>query len=282
VGSGTSKLEIAATPTSNFKLADSEMRISGCKASVTVGGDDKSSEETTKVASSSSSSEETPEETTSSDVTTIAEVTTASEKVTETTTEITTVVETDDVKTTFNDIQNYPWAVDFIENLAAQKIINGYSDGSFKPADNIKRADFVMMLMKAIGEDVSNTNGKSFDDVDSGAYYAGAVCTAKNLGIANGNGDGTFSPSSNITRQDMMLLAKNAIEYKTGKKTEGNVSVLDGFNDKAEISAYAQNGLAAMVEAGIINGTGKSIEPKANTTRAQAAVVIYKIINYKA
>jgi lactocepin len=75
----------------------------------------------------------------------------------------------------------------------------------------------------------------------------------------------------------MMILAKKALEYKTGEAISGDVSVLDKFADKDNISAYAKESLAAMVQAGLVNGTGNNIEPKANTTRAQAAVVMSKI-----
>ena len=67
-----------------------------------------------------------------------------------------------------------------------------------------------------------------------------AVGLAKDLGIANGNGDGTFSPASNITRQDMMILAKKALVYKLGKDiTVENTDNLKGFSDYEDISAYA-------------------------------------------
>jgi hypothetical protein len=132
------------------------------------------------------------------------------------------------------------------------------------------------MLLKTIGEEIAPRED-GFTDVDPNAYYADAVNTAKMLGIASGNGDGTFSPTSEITRQDMMILAKKALEFVNGENISGDVSVLDKFADKDDISAYAEESLAAMVNAGYVNGTGDNIEPKANTTRAQAAVVMSKI-----
>jgi hypothetical protein len=75
----------------------------------------------------------------------------------------------------------------------------------------------------------------------------------------------------------MMILAKKALEFVNGENISGDVSVLDKFADKDDISAYAEESLAAMVNAGYVSGTGDNIEPKANTTRAQAAVVMSKI-----
>ena len=131
------------------------------------------------------------------------------------------------------------------------------------------------------GVDVTKAPQSNFSDVENGAYYYNAVGLAKDLGIANGNGDGTFSPASNITRQDMMILAKKALVYKLGSDiTVENTDNLKGFSDYEDISAYALESLSAMVKDGYVNGMdGNKIAPKATTTRVQAATVIYKIMN---
>lgn len=203
------------------------------------------------------------------------------EEISEETTEVTTeeATEATTVQTVeFNDIDAYPWAVSYINDLASKKIINGYEDGSFKPADNVKRADFIIMVINAMGVDNGQEIDDNFDDVAENAYYYRAVGIAKQLGIANGNGDGTFAPTSYITRQDMMIIAKKALEIAKGSEITGDAAVLDKFADKNEISAYAVDSLAAMVENAVVNGTGNNIEPKSNTTRAQAAVIISKVL----
>ena len=133
------------------------------------------------------------------------------------------------------------------------------------------------MLTRALG--LENNGTDNFTDVPAGAYYANAVAAAKAAGIVNGNGDGTFSPESFITRQDMMIMAKGAAEYK-GVVINSNLAMLDNFADGSSVSAYAKESVSAMINAGIVNGTGNKIEPKGNTTRAQAAVIISKILDY--
>lgn len=182
----------------------------------------------------------------------------------------------------FTDVEEKFWAHDFIIGLATKGVVNGYPDGSFKPQNNVTRADFLIMLLRSLGYDTSVEMAyeDNFTDVEAGAYYAAACGMAKQLGIATGNPDGTFAPSSYITRQDMMILAKKALENKLGSEITGNTAVLDKFNDKAEISAYAVESLAAMVDAGIVNGKGKGIAPKDNTTRAESATIISMIMDY--
>jgi hypothetical protein len=179
----------------------------------------------------------------------------------------------------FSDVESDFWGAVYINELAAKGIVNGYSDGSFAPNKVVKRADFIIMLLKGLNIDISKTPESNFTDVENGAYYYNAVGTAKSIGLANGNGDGTFSPDSNVTRQDMMLLAERAIEYKT-KSTISvkDESVLNAFSDREDISPYAESALAAMVENGYISGSDGKLLPKSSTTRVQAAAVIAKII----
>lgn len=179
----------------------------------------------------------------------------------------------------FNDIADYPWAVDYITRLADARVVSGYSDGSFKPNQPVKRADFIIMLLKAMGVDTAAKPQDNFTDVRADKYYYNAVGLAKQIGIASGSTDGTFNPEGYITRQDMMILAKKAVEIKTEAELTGDTAVLDKFADKGSISPYATESLAAMVEAGIVSGTGNNIQPKDNTTRAQAAVIICKIVD---
>ena len=213
--------------------------------------------------------------------------TTTTEVTTDATTETTTasVESTSETTTvqavTFSDVPADYWGAKYINELASNKVVNGYSDGTFLPNNEVKRADFIIMLLKGIGVDVTKDPQSNFSDVENGAYYYNAVGLAKDLGIANGNGDGTFSPASNITRQDMMILAKKALVYKLGKDiTVENTDNLKGFSDYEDISASALESLSAMVKDGYVNGMdGNKIAPKATTTRVQAATVIYKIMN---
>lgn len=190
--------------------------------------------------------------------------------------------ETDISVISFTDVEKEFWAHDFIIGLATKGVVNGYPDGSFRPQNNVTRADFLIMLLRSLGYDTYNEIAykDNFTDVEAGAYYAVACGMAKQLGIATGNPDGTFAPASYITRQDMMILAKKALENKLGSEITGNTDVLNKFNDKAEISAYAVESLAAMVDAGIVNGKGENIAPKDNTTRAESATIISMIMDY--
>ncbi len=181
------------------------------------------------------------------------------------------------VKKTFDDIANYAWARKEIEVMASKGIINGISDTVFNPSADITRADFIVLLVRALGLDAEA--GDNFSDIDPDAYYAKQVGIAKKLGITNGVGNNEFRPDEKIVRQDMMVLIDRALKVAGKGLAKGTDVDITGFADKDMIASYAKDSLATLVKSGIIKGDGKNINPLGNTTRAEAAVVIYRIYN---
>lgn len=174
----------------------------------------------------------------------------------------------------FADMQNIQWAKQAVEAMAARGVIKGISEDSFAPATSITRADFITLLVRALELKGSGTNA-AFSDVQPTAYYAQAVAIAKDLGIASGFEDNTFKPGSSITRQDMMVLTAKALKA-AGKPSAGSGN-LSPYSDVASISTYAKDSAALLVGSGIVNGKNNKIAPADSLTRAEAAVILYRI-----
>lgn len=182
------------------------------------------------------------------------------------------------VQKTFSDIKTYEWAKDEIEVLASKGIISGTSASRFNPSAKITRADFLTLLIKTVG--LTAEIDSSFEDVKSDDYYYEAVGIAKKLGISSGIGNNLFNPGAPITRQDMMVMAAKAMKIAGKLSTTGSLDGLSGFVDMADISPYAAEAVAAMVKEGLIAGSsGRRINPDQNATRAETAVLMYKIYN---
>ena len=175
----------------------------------------------------------------------------------------------------FNDMDKYPWAKDAVETLAAQGIISGTSATTFDPGKKITRADFMIMLVKALKLDADFTD--NFADVSSGKYYYEAVGIAKKLGITNGTGNNKFNPKEEISRQDMMVLVVNALKAAGIELEAGTAADMAGFKDAENVAGYAKDAVAALIKAGIIKGSDNAINPKNDLKRAEAAAVIYQI-----
>lgn len=179
------------------------------------------------------------------------------------------------VQKTFSDIAGYGWAKNQIEVLASKGIINGTSNDTFSPAANITRADYLVLLVKTLG--LTAEFDSNFNDVEPGTYYYEAAGIAKKLGLAAGSGNNRFNPKENISRQDMMVLTARVLEKYKGLKVAGDFAVLDKFSDKRDIAGYAVDSLATLVKEGLISGSGDKLNPRAQTTRAESAVFLYRI-----
>ncbi|MDU0205516.1 S-layer homology domain-containing protein [Paenibacillus sp. MAH-36] len=177
----------------------------------------------------------------------------------------------------FADLSTVEWARKPIEVMASKGIISGTSDTSFQPAANISRADFMMLLTKTFDFNADVTT--NFRDVHPIDYYYEAVGIAKQLGLAEGQGDGAFNPNEQISRQDMMVLLARAMGAASIQVAKGVASDLEAFSDKSYVASYAVNDIAALIKSGFVEGSGNRLNPTGYATRAEAAVMLYRIYN---
>lgn len=176
----------------------------------------------------------------------------------------------------FYDLAAYPWARAQIEDLEEKGIITGATPRAYAPGKKITRADFAMFLIRALG--LTSDSSENFSDVKKDAYYAKELAIGKSLGILKGTGDGTFNPLEEITRQDMMVICARGMRLTAKLGDEG--AAVTVFSDALEIAGYAVNDIGAMVKKGIVKGNADgTINPKGYTTRAEAAVVMHRIVN---
>lgn len=178
---------------------------------------------------------------------------------------------------TFADAAKFPWAQQSIEALASKGVINGISDTSFAPEANITRADFLVILVRGLG--LTAGFNDNFSDVSPAKYYYEALGIARELGITDGAGNNLFKPDTPVSRQELMVLGSRALSLSGAAMPAGSADDIRKFSDRAELAAYAVEDVAAMVKEGIVSGSGSKLNPHANATRAEAAVIVYRIIN---
>ncbi|MFD2329890.1 S-layer homology domain-containing protein [Cohnella sp. GCM10020058] len=183
----------------------------------------------------------------------------------------------------FSDLERVPWAQPGIEALAARGMLSGVGADRFAPDRPVTRAEFVAMLMGVLDLSAYTTAG-TFTDVKPDAWYAGAVSVASELGIALGRPDGSFGVRGEISRQDMAVMMARALRLngvRTGDRDEAlptGTSTALGFADRAEISPYARDAVGTLQAVGILTGVGGGrIAPAESATRAQAAVMLYRL-----
>ncbi len=174
----------------------------------------------------------------------------------------------------FIDLGNHAWAADAINALADEGIIKGTTPNTFSPANNITRADFAILLVRAF--ELTSDDTTNFDDVLDTDYFAFELAIARNTGIVNGIGDNKYAPRNSITRQDMMVIVYRAMQ-KLGIELE--IADVD-YEDFADVADYAKDAVKALITAGLVNGKNGKIAPTDYTTRAEVAVLIKRILDY--
>ncbi len=175
---------------------------------------------------------------------------------------------------TFEDI-NIPWAKDEIEVLTSRHIIDGISDTNYAPNNNISRAAFAKLIVKALNLK-SNDNKVMFTDVEEGRWYTEPVNIAANTGIVEGD-NGKFNPSGDITREAMATMIVRGLKYVAPE--DDYIETVTGFEDSEYVSDWAKHAVSIAYSKGIVEGMSETIfAPKANATRAQAAVMIYRML----
>ena len=176
----------------------------------------------------------------------------------------------------FTDMAGYEWASVSVDTLYEYGIIKGVTANTFAPASKITRADFIALLVRTFDLEAQTT--ENFPDVAATAYYANDVAVAKALGVINGDSNGNFNPSAAITREDMMTVTVRAMEVAGFSLSGTTELVLSNYTDANEISTYAQDAVSQMIANDFIAGSGTEIMPKETSTRAQVAVMLYRIV----
>jgi len=178
----------------------------------------------------------------------------------------------------FSDVANH-WSKMNVEKLAARNIAFGKSEGIFAPDDYVTRAEFAVMITRALA--ITEEEGTvNFEDVSG--WYEKDISTAYSAGIINGRDDGKFYPNERIKRKDMAVMICNALRF-AGKEitVENEQEILAKFVDNSTIDEYARGSVAYCAKAGIIMGRDtKDFDPDGNATRAEATAIIERMLRY--
>ena len=177
----------------------------------------------------------------------------------------------------FGDCNENHWAFKYVDELKADNIISGYSDGNFYPDKTVKREELVKMIVVLSGVGTGN-DISSFADVSEDAWYHTYIASAYTNGLINGVSDTDFGIGSDISRQDVAVIVCRLFS-KLGVSTsvDDNEKI---FADENEISDYARESVNTLTSMSVLNGfEDGSFRPFDALTRGQAAKLIYGLIN---
>lgn len=146
--------------------------------------------------------------------------------------------------------------------------VQGYPDGTVKPAGNITRAETAAILFRLMDDASRKTyysTKSGFRDVASSSWYNTYVATLNNAGVITDSSNGYFRPNEAITRAELAAMLANFTE------TAGAANY---FND-VSASYWAANAIAICAKLGWINGyPDGTFRPDKNVTRAELMAMI--------
>ena len=175
----------------------------------------------------------------------------------------------------FTDVHETDWFYDDVVFAYENGLFSGTTATTFSPYASMTRAMLVTVLYRLEGEPAV-TGRSGFSDVTIGSYYEAAVTWAADNGIVNGTSAVTFSPSENVTREQMAAILCRYAQYKRYDTTES--AALSAFSDAAAVSTYAKAPLSWAVAEKLVNGTDGKLLPRASATRAQVAAILHRFV----
>ncbi|AFZ58285.1 DUF1565 domain-containing protein [Anabaena cylindrica FACHB-243] len=172
----------------------------------------------------------------------------------------------------FRDVPTGYWAKTYIEALAAQNIIAGFPDGTFRPNEPVTRAQFATIITKALTPPAKRT-AIQFRDVNSNFWAYGAIQSAYQSQFVAGYPDGTFKPQQQIPRVQALVALANGLNF-----TANNNNILSFYTDAVQIPNYALGPVAAAtVRQLVINyPMVQQLDPNREATRAEIAAFVYQ------
>ncbi len=178
----------------------------------------------------------------------------------------------------FSDIAGHAWAADAIKALYEAGVVSGTGNNEFEPDRYVKREEIIKMICEAFKLTPKTTDEEfNFDDVTIGDWYYPYIKIAYTNGIVKGVSETHFGVGENVTRQDVAAMIYRFMQIKKVL----TVVFEPEFTDSESISDYAKIPVAAMQEYGIITGFDDgSFNPHAPATRAEAAVMVSRLINH--
>lgn len=156
-----------------------------------------------------------------------------------------------------------------ILRLVSTNIIKGYEDGTFRPMQNVTRAEAVLMIIRALNLDDAKRPTK-FADVPAGHFASGAIAVAAEKGIVTGYTDGLFYPNKPITRAEMAVILTRAFAFPDTTKR---------FFEDVYVTTFGVLEINKLAASGITIGYGDgTFRPAQSITRHEFSLFLARTL----
>ena len=185
----------------------------------------------------------------------------------------------------FPDVDSTHWASKQIDELSEQGVIVGYPDGTFKPDENVTRAEFATMAIKALKQEHANVAQPiNFQDITPEYWAYDSIQKAVYFDlISNSDKAETFRPEDSVSRAESITVAVNALtteqisQYKAKEVLNKKYSDADSVPEYFLIPAGKAEILNMLVTIPTTDDKTK-IEATRPATRAEVAAILYEMV----
>ncbi|WP_172597840.1 S-layer homology domain-containing protein [Ureibacillus thermosphaericus] len=176
-------------------------------------------------------------------------------------------------KVIFKDVPtNHPYFNE-ISYSVKNNIVTGYSDGTFRPTENISREHAAVILTRVLKLDTTNVQNPNFKDVPTNYPYYKEIAAAANYGLVSGKNDGTFDPKGKLTRAQMAKILAIAFEL------HGSESKSTKFKD-VPTNHWAYPYIDALAYSKVTTGyEDGTFKPNENINRQHFVLFVYRAIH---
>ena len=175
--------------------------------------------------------------------------------------------------TSFEDLSWVHWAKNWIEALYNAGLTSGYPDGTYRPENQVTRAEMAIFLLKGMGVSVPAMDGSHpFTDV-AGHWAEAWIEELSDQGITGGYPDGTYRPENLVTRAEMAIFLLKGMSISPPD--------IDGSHPFTDINLHwAEIFIEELYDQGITGGyPDGTYRPENRVTRAEMAVFLVNTFN---
>ena len=171
----------------------------------------------------------------------------------------------------FSDVDCSYWGYMYIMTLYDRSVTSGYPDGTFKPENQITRAEIATFIVRAMGLTYSGSGQTDFPDVPTSHWAYNFVMAAKQNGIVSGYPDGTFKPDNQVSRAEISVMVTRAKSW----------TYSGGLSDFPDVpsSHWSYPYVMTVKEKNIVGGyPDGTFKPDNQATRAENSVMVTKMM----
>lgn len=184
----------------------------------------------------------------------------------------------------FPDVGEDEWFAEAVQVLSDEGIVQGKADGTFRPYDSITRAEYAVLVSRAL--DLSPGVSHPFTDFPSGSWFEPAVAALFEAGLTDGVSPTEFDPHGRVSRQQAASFVVRALAHRLSVQpvegldlalTSSQVeSWLQGFPDRSFIAEVHQPAVANAYRLQVVSGRSDGFfYPLGEVTRAQSVGMLY-------